>query len=49
MQEKCFRHVYCWIFRDDYTAASEGKRYYSYEKELVSSDKQIYEPIGGCL
>ena len=43
---KCCRHVYCWVFCDNYTAATEGIRNYSYEKEPLSSDKQIYELIG---
>ena len=32
-----------------YTAATEGIRRYSYEKEPVSTDEQIYEPISGHL
>ena len=32
---KCCRHVYCWVFCDNYTAATEGKRQYSYEKQPV--------------
>ena len=46
---KCCRHVYCWVFRDNDTVATEGKKRYSYEKEPVSSDKTIYEPITGHL
>ena len=48
---KCCRHAYHWVFRDNYTAATEERRCYNYEKELepVSSDNQIYEPIGGRL
>ena len=38
---KCCRHVYCWVFHDNYTAATEEKRRYSYEKELVLFDKQF--------
>ena len=38
---KCCRHVYCWVFGDNYTAATEGIRQYSYEKEPVSPDKQF--------
>ena len=30
-----------YVFCDNYTAATEGKRQYSYEKEPVSSDKQL--------
>ena len=41
--------LYCWIFRDNYTAVTEGRKHYSYEKKPASSDKQIYELIGGCL
>ena len=37
---KCCRHVYCWVFQDNYIAATEGKCY-SYEKEPVSFDKQF--------
>ena len=33
-------------YSDNYTAATEGIRNYSYEKEPLSSDKQIYELIG---
>ena len=40
---------YCWVFRDNHTAATEGRRHCSNEKEPVSSDKQNYKPIGGRL
>ena len=46
---KCHLHVFCIVFRDNYTEATEGRRRYSYEKEPVSSDKQIYELISGRL
>ena len=38
---KCCWHVYCWIFRENCTAATDGKRRYSYEKEPVAPDKQF--------
>ena len=38
---ECCQYVYCWVFRDNYTAATEGKIRYSYEKEPVSPDKQF--------
>ena len=38
---KCCQHVYCWVFHDNYTAATEEKRWYNYEKEPVSLDKQF--------
>ena len=40
---------YCWVFCDNYTAATEGRIRCSIEKEPVSSDKQIYKPIGESL
>ena len=38
---KCCRHVYYRVFGDNYTAVTEGKRQYSYEKEPVLPDKQF--------
>ena len=35
---KCGWHVYYWVFRDNYTVATEEKRCYSYEKEPILSD-----------
>ena len=46
---KCRLHVFCMVFRDNYTEATEERRCYSYEKEHVLSDKQIYELISGRL
>ena len=44
---KCCQHDYCWEFRDNYTAATEEKRRYSYEKEPVASDKQYTSQLLG--
>ena len=46
---QCCHRVYCWIFLGIYTAAIEGRRHYSYEEKRASSNKKVYEPIGGCL
>ena len=45
---KCFRHVYCWVFFDNYTAATEGKRRYSDKKEPVSPDEQSTRQLLGA-
>ena len=38
---KCCWYVYCWVFCDNHTAATEGKGRYSYEKEPVLLDKHF--------
>ena len=45
---KCCRHVYCLVFCDNYKAATQGKIWYSYEKEPVSPDKQFMSQLLGA-
>ena len=45
---KCCLHVYHWVFRDNYTAATEWKRRYNYEKDPVLSDKQFMSQLMGA-
>ena len=45
---KYYQHVYCWVLHENYTAATEGNRRYSYEKELVLSDKQFLSQLLGA-